>query len=49
MSFKWRILVEKNVVEIYKWEIKYLESYIKGWKMLSNICKKENVLEKINV
>lgn len=43
MSLKWGISLEKNVVYTYKWEIKYLERYVKGWKMLSNICMKENL------
>lgn len=41
MSLKWGISVEKNLVEIRKWEIKYLEKCVKGWKMLSRSCKKK--------
>lgn len=41
MSLKWGISVEKNLVEIHKWEIKYLEKCVKGWKMLSRSCKKK--------
>lgn len=41
MSLKWWISVEKNVMEMFKWEIKYLEKCVKDWKMLSSSCKEK--------